>query len=271
MILATHGILNSSKSQSDYDSDAAAFFTSTGITNTTQKDAVNTLVLELKAESLWTKFIAIYPLVGGSATTHKYNLKNPADTDAAFRLVFSGGVTHDANGITGNGTNGYANTFIIPITHLSLNDNSLFVYVRTNSSGAMVDIGALNSIAPQYRSQMNPRNASNLFVTASSNNTLSTSTSNSDSRGFFGISRISSTEYKQTKNTTQTTINDASTTQSSAAIAIMALGGTASPFYAAPSSRNLAFACIGSGLTDTEADTLYTIVQDYQTALSRNV
>jgi hypothetical protein len=76
MILATHGILNSYASPSAYDSDAAAFFTSTGITNTTQKDAVNTLVLELKAESLWTKFIAIYPLVGGSATTHKYNLKN---------------------------------------------------------------------------------------------------------------------------------------------------------------------------------------------------
>ena len=30
---------------------------------------------------------AIYPFVGGTATTHKFNLKDPADINAAFRLV----------------------------------------------------------------------------------------------------------------------------------------------------------------------------------------
>lgn len=254
-----------------YDTDALAFFTATGITDTGDKDAVNQLVLDLKSYSLWSKFIAIYPLIGASATTHKYNLKNPVDSDAAFRLVFSGGVTHDGNGITGNGTNGTASTFITPITHLSLNDTSAFIYIRDNTGGGYTDIGALNSVAPQYRIQMNSRNASNLFVTSINNTTPSTATASSDSRGFWGVSRISSTEYKQTKNSTQTTISDASTTQSSAIIALLALGATASPFFATYSPRNMAFACIGSGLTDTEADNLYTAVQAYQTTLGRNV
>ena len=254
-----------------YDPDAQAFFTATGITSDVQKDAVNQLVLDLKAYSLWSKFIAIYPLVGGTSTTHKYNLVDPQDTDGAFRLVFAGGVTHDSNGITGNGTNATASTFVTPITHLSLNDASAFIYIRDNTGGGYTDIGALNSSAPQYRMQMNPRNASDLFVTSLNNTTPSTSTASTDSKGLWGISRITSTEYKQTKNSTQTTISDASTTQSSAIIALMALGATASPFFATYSPRNMAFACIGSGLTDTEADNLYTSVQTYQTALSRNV
>jgi hypothetical protein len=37
------------------------------------------------------------------------------------------------------------------------------------------------------------------------------------------------------------------------------------------SRRELAFSHIGAGLTDSEVSTLYTIVQNYQTALSRNV
>ena len=78
-----------------YDPDAQAFFTAestAGVTlTTTQKTAVNNLVVNLKAANIWTKFKAIYPIVGGTATAHKFNLKNPADTNAAFRLAFTGG------------------------------------------------------------------------------------------------------------------------------------------------------------------------------------
>jgi len=95
-----------------YDTDALAFFNAAGITDLTQKVAVNQLVLDLKAYGIYTKINALYPFVGGTATTHKYNLKNPLDTDAAFRIVFSGGWTHDSNGITSDGTTAYARTFV---------------------------------------------------------------------------------------------------------------------------------------------------------------
>ena len=100
-----------SRFSASYDSDAQAFFTAAGITDTTQKNAVNQLVLDLKSYSLWNKMNAIYPFVGGTATTHKYNLKDPRDLNAAYRLSFAGGWTHSSNGVTPNGVNGYADTY----------------------------------------------------------------------------------------------------------------------------------------------------------------
>ena len=93
------------------DPDAQAFINAAGITGTTQQSAINTLVVSLKANNIWTKFDAIYPMVGGTATTHKFNLKNPADTNAAYRLSFVGGWTHSSTGALPNGTNAYADTF----------------------------------------------------------------------------------------------------------------------------------------------------------------
>ena len=93
-----------------YDPNAQAFITAAGITDITQQNAINTLVVNLKVANIWNKFKAIYPMIGGTSTTHKFNLINPADSDAAFRLLFSGGWTHSSMGIKGNGTNTIANT-----------------------------------------------------------------------------------------------------------------------------------------------------------------
>ena len=68
------------------DSDAQAFITAAGITDSTQQAAITNLVIGLKNDNLWTKMKAIYPFVGGTAASHKFNLKNPLDTNAAYRL-----------------------------------------------------------------------------------------------------------------------------------------------------------------------------------------
>jgi hypothetical protein len=95
----------------EIDANAQAFITAANITDATQQTAINNLVVGLKADGLWTGMTAIYPFVGGTATTHKWNLKDPRDLDVAYRLSFNGGWTHNSNGITGNGTNAYAETF----------------------------------------------------------------------------------------------------------------------------------------------------------------
>jgi len=69
------------------DPDALAFLTAAGITDATITAAIDTLVLDLKGYGIWTKMKAIYPFVGGTATTHKYNLKDPVD--AMQRLEFN--------------------------------------------------------------------------------------------------------------------------------------------------------------------------------------
>ena len=59
------------------DPDAQAFITAAAITDPTQQSAINTLVVDLKGYSIWTKFKAIYPVVGGIASSHAVNLKTP--------------------------------------------------------------------------------------------------------------------------------------------------------------------------------------------------
>ena len=134
------------------DADALAFLSAAGITDPTISSAICKLVTSMKANGTWTKCNAIYPLVGGTAATHKFNLKNPADTNAAFRLVFSGGWVHSANGAQTNGTNTFADTFLIPSTVLTLLSTHLSFYSRTSTIGnGQRDIAAfVNGSFPSF-------------------------------------------------------------------------------------------------------------------------
>ena len=119
MFLATHGILARSASGGAVDPDAQAFITAASITDPTQQSAINQLVVDLKGYGVWTKMKALYPFCGSTASQHKWNLKDPRDLDAAFRLVFNGGWTHSVNGALPNGTNAFANTYFNPIAQSS--------------------------------------------------------------------------------------------------------------------------------------------------------
>ena len=129
-----------------FDPDAQAFFTASGLTGATNLNAVNQLVLDLKAASIWTKMKAIYPMVGGTAALHKWNLKDPQDLDAAYRLVFNGGWTHSSTGALPNGTNGYANTFLNANTDLQRFSHHHSFYHNTDNSGtALRSMGGAQS------------------------------------------------------------------------------------------------------------------------------
>ena len=96
------------------DPDAQAFLTAAGITDETQESAVNQLVLDLKSAGIWTKMDVVWPIVGGTATAHKYNLVDPQDTDAAYRMTFNGTFTHNANGAKPTTEGGWGDTHWIP-------------------------------------------------------------------------------------------------------------------------------------------------------------
>jgi hypothetical protein len=250
------------------DPNAEAFLTATGITDETITDAINNLVLDLKAENLWTEMQAIYPFVGGTATTHKYNLVNPLDTDAAFRLGFNGGWTHDSNGITGNATNTYATTWMdLQALGTSPNNCHFSMYVRnipTARNGT--DLGVNNGTSYAF---FNPRNGSNLAQITLNTNSAGSTQSFTGSSGFFGASRQSSATQVMTINTTQYSFSKASvsTTGNTRDIFIGAYNnnGTAAFFQ----NRNYALCTLGFGLSDAEMDTLAGINETFQTALGR--
>lgn len=138
---AYNNILNFVNSPCCIDPDAVAFITAAGLTDPTQIAAIFALVASLKGQGLWNLIDAIYPLIGGTASSSKFNLKDPRDLDAAYRLTFTGGVTFNANGITFDGGTGYADTHFIPASNLTLNNQSLGGYIRVAST-AGVEFGA---------------------------------------------------------------------------------------------------------------------------------
>jgi hypothetical protein len=243
------------------DPDATAFFSATGITDPTIQGAINTLVVDMKADGTWSKMKAIYPFVGGTATTHKFNLKDPRDTNGAFRLTFNGGWTHSANGVLPNGTNGFADTFIVANNTLSLNSTHLSVYSRTN-----IDISApsIANSTGAFASETSLWLKSTNLLFARINSNIVASLANTNSTGFYIGNRNSSTQIAVFKNNTKTTF-----TQNSNGIGFISykIGGINTFF----DNKQYAFATIGDGLSDTEASNLYTRVQAFQTTLGRQV
>lgn len=261
--IATQGITTS-----QFDLNAISFLSAAGITDATQKYAINNLVVGLKQYSLWSKMQAIYPFVGGTSTTHKWNLKSPIDADSDWRIVFNGGFTHNANGITPNGTNAYANTFYDVSVSGSLNDQHVAIYSRTNSLRDCKDLGVLTTGSDQLT--IDTRSSANEFTSGVNSSDDVSSGLFGTSLGFFLSSRVASNQFKIYRNgTLAKTPAVASSARAGKNVYLCALNnnGTAQQF----SDRNLAFATVGLGLSDTDVANLYTVVQAYQTTLGRQV
>jgi hypothetical protein len=250
------------------DADAQAFIDAAGITDATQQSAVNQLVLDLKSANIWTKMKAIYPIVGGTASTHKWNLKDPRDLDAAFRLTFATGWTHASTGMTPNGAT-YANTYLVPSSAITLNSVHISYYSRTNiTPAASTDIGSWTNTSTNYTLLA-------LGTTLGSYAGLQQTSfsdypvfADADSRGFYMATRTSSSLSSIYKNGVLKDTSAQTSTGNGTNSFYIGSGNGNNPNY---STKQCAFASIGDGLTDAEAANFYTAVQNYQTTLGRNV
>lgn len=266
---------------------AQRFIDSAGITDATQKKAINRLVMDLNGEinpnystvNVWSKFKAVYPFVGGSASTHKWNLVNPVNADTAFRLTFPNGATHSATGVDWNGTTQYAETFLNASTSLTLNNTHLSYYSRQDE-GSGTDIGCYTnadagSDFDHLNIQMAIKLSGNLYSDSydAFNGRISIATTNAS--GFYMQSRINTISYNVYRNGT-----------SLASVSITNTGqlpngtiniGRANSIPSLPnpvffySSRECAFASIGQGLTNLEQLAFYNAVQYYEYTLNRQV
>lgn len=250
-------------SRDSYDSDAEAFITATGITDNTQKDAINNLVLDLKSASLWTKLSAIYPFVGGTASTHKWNLKDPRDLDVAHRLEFSGGWTHSATGAFGNGSDAYAETNLIASSVLSQNSGHLSVYSRNNDTTNQSGEFSLPDGTTQTRLILFGSTFYFAYASPAGGGGDQFIANNS---GFLVANRVSSTTTNCWRNGSK--LNTLTESSTAFGVGVSFLLGKWLSYH---THHEYGFASIGAGLSDSEAGDLYTIVQAYQTALGRNV
>ena len=252
------------------DWDAENFITATGITDATQQGAIRTLVTDLKDAGLWNKLQSIYPFVGGTATTHKFNLRNAQDSNGAFRLIFSGGWTHAATGALPNGTNGYADTFWRPQQLIGLSNFHVMVNVRNINTGATrvhvgcsgvfpgafvglgrvatgtIDIGCVAGQASEYSPSISiPPFVGSKIITTNGNRNA-----RYFANGGFQTNEVAQTQASPAFNIFIGAVNNA---------------GTPS-FY---DNCEFSFATIGLGLSDAEALDLHDIQLAFNTTLGR--
>ena len=255
-----------------YDPDAQAFFTASGLTGATNLTAINNLVVALKGFGIWTKMKAIYPMIGGTAALHKWNLKDPRDLDAAFRVVFLGGWTHSSTGALPNGTNGYADTKLNMSTNYSVNTSvHLSYYSRTSGSFLGQDIAVydgttFSAIAIRRSDQSN----NTLFAANETINYISAA--DPTGAGLYISNRTALNVNNGWRNSTKVVTGTSTAgTRPNFNMFLANININGAPNSGLYGKREVAFSSIGDGLTDTEAANFYTAVQAYQTTLARQI
>jgi hypothetical protein len=266
---------------SSFDPDAQAFITAAGITNATQQTAIDNLVIGLKADGIWTPMRAIYPFVGGTATTHKYNLKDPRDLDAAYRLAFGGGITHSSTGALPNGTNGYADTFFQP-SNLPNNSIHFSAYYRADGNGGGARQWGCSYIIGDNEGVMygqhyfQPQSTNGMkYVNGGGVSGASSTVFTTNNRGNYLTTRTDLTNTQLYQNNTLISSQNLGSNNAIARMYLMAWNLNWSDFgdgaFVEYSNKAISFATIGEGLDNTQSVNLYNRIQTFQTSLSRQV
>lgn len=116
------------------------------ITNSQLWGAVNNLVLELKAESLFNIIVRLYLKLGSIASKQSINLK-----DVNANGTFFGGWVHDETGSIANGVNSYFNSKV------SLNE----LFGGNGNNGIIQVVNDLQLGSNQYQASIGARETSN--------------------------------------------------------------------------------------------------------------
>jgi hypothetical protein len=265
MILASHGIIASQIAS--FDADAVAFFgrvtTAGGSLSATEKAAVNTLVVDMKAAGIWSGMKAIYPMVGASAAACAQNLKS-----SSFTGTFTSGWTFASTGVTPNGSSAYFDTTLNENSVMTADSINVGIYTRTNNTNSLkYDFGVdendtrITSILFRYENSSYFRNQGL---------TITNFATKADVRGFWQNNRTAASIQKTFFNgSIYQSTNDTSVGKSNFNyfLGALNLNGSAILF----NNNEYAFCFASNGLTDTQASNFYTAVQAMQVSLSRSV
>lgn len=251
--------------KSTCDVDAQKYIDSAGITNATEKTAICNCVKQLKDSSVWTKLDAIYPYLGSTSASCKWNLKNPVNSNAAFRLTFSGGWTFSSTGALPNGVNAYANTYWNSVANAGTANASMGVYLRTNTAdGAKIDIGFHRS-SPTAISGITTRFGNEYYGAINSNG--AGTIANTNTAGFFAVSTVALDNITMHRNGVNTPKTITSTSSGNLNVFIGAKNLDGSPVLYSDREHMIDF--LGDGLTGAELIKLYNIFTTFKTAVGR--
>jgi hypothetical protein len=256
----------------DVDATAylAAVVSAGGTVDGTITTAVNTLFTSLKSNGLYTKIYALYPFIGSTTASCAIEAK----LTSGYNLSYLGsGASANANGLSGNGSVGKL-SYSPSSVFTSANDIHISYYSRTSRSpNASFSIGISGPIDDfnSKRLQLNILYDSNTYLAIGSISSLVAYT-DTGTTGFYIGSRTAANSLKLYKNGSMVAQSTSSTTNLLSSTSDIAVLG--SIYLGNPSETDQlqsAFYSLGSGLTDGESSTYYTIVQAFQTSLGRQV
>ena len=242
------------------DQDAQKFIAAAGITNIVQKTAITDFVTQLKDSLLWNKFMAIYPMIGGTQESIKWNLKDPRDLDTAYRLTFYGTPIYSSAGVLFSSPSDYANTHLIDNMLPGTNDNAISFYSDTQNAISGYDMGCSDRVGPWNEFAIYEANDNTEFFGFHAFGVTPAIT-----KGLFMMS-CTAGDVKRYDNGLVTDSKGSSPTTTFTNFPILIGSVSGAPEVG---QKECALATIGSGLTDAEARTFYTIAQAYETKLGR--
>ncbi len=248
-----------------FDADAQAFFdrvtTAGGTLTTTEKNATNQLVLDMKSAGIWTPMKAIYPMVGASAAACAQNLKS-----SSFTGTFSSGWTFASTGVRGNGSSTYMDTGINDLNDLG-STPTISVYLNLTGSNPGWQLGVFTSGTDLTGISVNNNATAANFIN------LRTAIGADFTETFTGGLYTGTTD--STNNIVyKNNVNKATALKISTGLNrnhyLGALNGNSGAFVW--SDSRIASVFFGNqNLSSTNVSNLYTAVQAFQTTLSRQV
>jgi hypothetical protein len=239
-----------------------------------QLTALYTFFDDLITAGVFQKATSIHPIIGGTADDHKWNARYPYDKSNSPNLKYFGSPTHNANGISTNGTTNLIQTCFMP-KNLPLNNKQVSIYKRNQT---------FNPAANQMYFQAGTNNPKAFSLFHLTNNTLglytdstffqTTAITAAESQGLISLRRNAASGTNAQSLLRNGTILRSSTTAFQAETdAEINIGGGLSATNTIENGCPLhcSYVYIGEALTSTQETDHYNIVQAIQTAFSRNV
>jgi len=257
-----------------------AFIAATGITSSVIENALKDFETGLGTYGLGTSnFLAIYPLVGGTSDTCKYNF---IDT-STLTLSYTGSLSFTAQGMQADGSPKDGRAGTLPFNQISSASFCSYYYVTEfvnpagnfeSPMGANPDYTGTGDLV-QYYLQWNgatelvhPCNS----ATGAGNGSINSGYTQMSSNGGFALSRTSTGDLRAYVNGTQSGATNTTVLTNRAYT-----GGPNEPLHILSRQNNsvtttqckLGWASIGPGLDSTQMSNYHTLVSAFQTALSR--
>jgi hypothetical protein len=253
---------------------ATAWATAASITNTGAISAVSTFVDTLQSQAIWSKMVAIYPMISDSNTSSTaktqftYNLVNPATHTATY-------LNNNSTGAKGGLTNAGSDTFIT-ITPATIGNNYVAGFYTNSDASVASDIdlgvyddaggdqGYLYIVAGRDKSGANAQ----ILFAASDAVFPYNQTTSGPFTGLFGVGGNSTTGYAYRRTTqlgTAASYNNAQrgVNQKIGLGSFLQNNTTA----LAPSTKTYQFCFMSTFLDTTEFGNLATAVNDLQGAI----